>query len=82
MSSPANIPPHRKELVPSFEQRIKRAIRKRGNTEEAKRNNPVLEKDKYIQPSYWLWPKIIDHHHGFHGETIIAYTCVQLTASV
>ena len=48
---------------PQFEQKIKRAIRARGNTEEAKKKftirNPVLDKDEYIQPPYWLWPKVI-----------------------
>ena len=48
---------------PQFEQKIKRAIRARGNTAEARKkftiHNPVLDKEEYIQPPYWLWPKVI-----------------------
>ena len=47
---------------PQFEQKIKRAIRRSADAEAAKKKftiyNPVLEKYEYIQPPYWLWPKI------------------------
>lgn len=47
---------------PEFEQRIKRYIR-RCNTEKAKEKffiwNPVLEKREYIQPQWWLVPKLL-----------------------